>query len=336
MRSTEMSTETPLSVCIITHNQADYIEESVLSVINQKTSFDFEILIGEDCSTDQTAGILRRLQERFPGRLNVIYRDKNIGAPRNFEETLKACRGEFVAFLEGDDFWTDSNKLEAQVAYLRQHHDASFCYHRVRSLNLNTTPIEHTYPPEDPPAETIFEFVFQEYNPIHITSVVARRRLLDGLHEWRRGLHIGDWPIALFLTTVGYGGFIPAEMSRYRVHSGGTWTKLPDCIRLIYIFQMYLRLSKQLPQHEKALVDMRIARDSKWLATAMVDHAEEICRVVKQLEDFELSTFLLSCALQEAKRQEPPPNSPLQENPDRTGPDGLVSSLRRWLGQRAN
>jgi len=340
-----MTTEIPLSVCVITYNHADYIEEAVLSVIDQKTSFDFEILIGEDCSTDRTADILRCLQERYPGRMDVIYRDRNIGASQNFEETVKACRGEFVAFLEGDDFWADNNKLETQVAYLRQHQGASFCYHRVRSLNQNTPSIEHTYPSEDPPMETTFEFVFQEYNPIHLTSVVARRRLLDGLHEWRKGLHIGDWPIALSLTTVGYGGFIPVEMSRYRVHSEGTWTKLPDCIRLIYIFQMYLHLSKQLSQHKKALVDSRIVRDSKWLVTAMVDHPEEICRVVRQLEDFELSMFLLSCALQEATRQKPSSSSnsrpsassiPAQQNPDRTGFGRFVSNLRQRLGQRTS
>lgn len=322
-----MTTAIPLSVCIITYNHADYIEEAVLSVINQKTSFNFEILIGEDCSTDQTADILRRLQENYPDRLNVIYRDKNIGGPGNFEETLNACRGEFVAFLEGDDFWTDNDKLETQVAYLKQHPRASFCFHRARSLNLNGLP-EHIFPPEVPPTETTFEFVFQEYNPIHITSIVARRSQLDGLNEWRKDLQVGDWPIALFLTTVGYGGFIPAEMSRYRIHSGGAWTRLPDCLRLIYIYQMYLRISNQLSRQERILIDNRIARDSKWLTAGMVDHPEETCQIVRQLRDPELSIFLLSCALQEAKYRE--------QKPARTKLSRFVSRLSRWFRWRVS
>jgi glycosyltransferase involved in cell wall biosynthesis len=329
-----MATEISLSVCIITYNHADYIEQAVLSVISQKTSFNFEILIGEDCSTDQTADILRRLQVRYPGRLSVIYRDKNIGGPRNFEETLNACRGEFVAFLEGDDFWTYDDKLETQVAYLKQHPRASFCYHRVRSLNLTGLP-EHIFPPENPPAETTFQFVFQEYNPIHITSIVARRSQLDGLHEWRKDLQVGDWPIALFLTTVGYGGYISAEMSRYRIHSEGLWTRLPDRIRLIYIYQMYLRISNRLSQQERILIDNRIARDSEWLTAEMAAHPKETCQIVRKLEDIELSTFLLSCTLKKVRQQNnqkalsddvTPRGKPAQSRFIR-----FLGNLRQWL-----
>src|SRR5204862_6731871 len=95
-----------VSVCMITFNHEKYIEQAVESVMMQETDFDYELVVGEDCSTDSTRDILERLMERYPERIRLNLHAENKGMLRNFEHTLKSYRGEYIAILEGDDYWT--------------------------------------------------------------------------------------------------------------------------------------------------------------------------------------------------------------------------------------
>ena len=167
-----------LSVCVITYNHEEYIEQAITSVLNQDVSFDYEIVVGEDCSTNSTADVLRRLEVSNPGRLMVIYRENNIGAVKNALRTLKSCSGEYIAFLEGDDFWTSMDKLELQVAFLDQHQEASFCFHRTSYLFTKEQSSEYVLPLYDPPVLSSFDFLLQESNPVALNSIVARRAYL--------------------------------------------------------------------------------------------------------------------------------------------------------------
>ena len=104
-----------VSVCMITYNHERFIAQAVESALMQETDFDYEIVIGEDCSTDGTRQVLLDLHDRHPDRIRLLLREKNIGASHNFVGTLEACRGEYVAFLDGDDYWTCPNKLQKQA-----------------------------------------------------------------------------------------------------------------------------------------------------------------------------------------------------------------------------
>lgn len=113
-----------LSVVFITYNHEPYLRQSLDGIFMQETDFEFEVVVGEDCSTDNTREILKEYNERYPGKMKLLFREKNLGRPTlNVYETAMEAKGEYLAFLEGDDYWTDPRKLQKQVDYLETHPD---------------------------------------------------------------------------------------------------------------------------------------------------------------------------------------------------------------------
>ncbi len=106
------------SVFMITYNHAPYIANAIDGVLKQKTNFQYELVIGEDCSTDGTREIVLKYYEKYPETIRLITSDKNIGAKQNGLRTERACRGKYMAFCEGDDYWHSPQKLQKQVEYL--------------------------------------------------------------------------------------------------------------------------------------------------------------------------------------------------------------------------
>lgn len=114
-----------VSVIIPTYNHEKYISEAIESALIQKTDFDYEIIVGEDCSKDRTREIVRNYQKHYPDIIKVIYWDQNVGLVRNFATLLLKAKGKFIATLAGDDFWTDPYKLQKQRDFLSSHDEFS-------------------------------------------------------------------------------------------------------------------------------------------------------------------------------------------------------------------
>jgi glycosyltransferase involved in cell wall biosynthesis len=111
------------SIVLITYNHAPYIRRSIEGMLEQKTSFPFELIIGEDCSTDGTREIVFEYQRTHPEVVRVITSEKNVGACENVRRCEQSCRGEYICYCDGDDYWTAPNKLERQVGFLQAHPD---------------------------------------------------------------------------------------------------------------------------------------------------------------------------------------------------------------------
>ena len=124
-----------VSVCLVTYNHEKFIKQAIESVFMQKTDFDYEVVIGEDYSTDNTRKILSQYQMRYPHRIKAIFNNKNVGPVENFIRTLSTCKGKYIAYLEGDDYWTDAYKLQKQVDFLDKHPDYSLCFHSVEAFH---------------------------------------------------------------------------------------------------------------------------------------------------------------------------------------------------------
>lgn len=123
------STDIKVSVAMITYNHEAFIAQAIESVLIQQTNFAVELVIGEDCSTDNTRTIVRDFAERYPDHIRLLLPEHNLGMLPNFVATLKACRGQYVALLEGDDYWTDPFKLQKQVEFLEGHPEYVLCHH---------------------------------------------------------------------------------------------------------------------------------------------------------------------------------------------------------------
>lgn len=134
----ERCDEKPLvSVILIAYNQRRYIHQAIESVLAQETSFSYELLIGDDASDDGTSGIVAEYAQAYPDRVRAFIRPENLGAARNAVLLLQQARGEFIASLEGDDYWIDPQKLEKQAAFLRESPDFIGCTSRIRCVDEN-------------------------------------------------------------------------------------------------------------------------------------------------------------------------------------------------------
>lgn len=112
-----------VSVCMLTYNHEKFISQAIESVILQETDFPIEIVIGEDLSTDHTRKICEEYQRKYPGKIKLLLRESNLGVIKNSIETLKSCDGKYTAICEGDDYWTDKQKLQKQVDFLENNLD---------------------------------------------------------------------------------------------------------------------------------------------------------------------------------------------------------------------
>lgn len=122
-----------VSVLVFTYNQERYISQCVEAILSQKTDFDFEILISDDCSTDRTPEICKNYQQKYPRQIRLNLQEQNRGIARNYGDTLPAARGKYVSSIAGDDFWIIDNKLQLQKEYLDSHPQCGLCF-----TNTNT------------------------------------------------------------------------------------------------------------------------------------------------------------------------------------------------------
>ncbi len=124
-----------VSVEVITYNQEKFIIQALDSITMQKTNFPFEVVIGIDHSPDHTGEILKKYKNKNKNcTIRIIDREKNLGPTRNEYETLKLCKGKYVAFLEGDDYWIDDQKLQIQYDFLESHPEYSGVAHDVNDV----------------------------------------------------------------------------------------------------------------------------------------------------------------------------------------------------------
>ena len=123
-----------VSVYFITYNHKDFIQKSLDGVVNQKTDFKYEIVLYDDGSTDGTREIVKEYTEKYPDLFNPILPEENRAKKEGFykinTEIYSKCRGKYIAYCEGDDFWTDENKLQTQVDFMESHPDFAGCFHK--------------------------------------------------------------------------------------------------------------------------------------------------------------------------------------------------------------
>lgn len=117
-----------VSVDIITYNHEKFIKETLEGVLMQKTNFKYEIVICDDFSTDKTRDILLDYQRKYPDKTILRFQGGNVGLRFNYFENKKACRGKYIAICEGDDYWTDSLKLQKQIDFMETHPGFSMCF----------------------------------------------------------------------------------------------------------------------------------------------------------------------------------------------------------------
>ena len=226
-----------LSVLFITYNHEPYLRQSLDSVLSQKTDFDFEIVVGEDCSTDNTRAILEEYKEKYPDKIKLLFREKNFGRPTmNVYDTGMHCGGDYIAFLEGDDYWLDENKLQRQVDFLEQNPEYMGCTHTCRVVDKDGKP------ETDVEALSLYEwdgdYTFEDYKsqpcwPGQTATVVCRNFFKEGKYDYtilyKAHDFLDDGVILLFLLIQGKIFRMSETMSAWRFvkkEGEGNWNSL--------------------------------------------------------------------------------------------------------------
>lgn len=216
--------EKKISVFVITYNHEKYIGETLEGILKQHVNAEFEIVVGDDFSKDNSRSIILDYAIKYPGKFKLLFYPKNVKAAINQIWVLKNCSGKYIAMCEGDDYWTDPLKLQKQVDFLEANEDYAICFHRIFELaegkepelsNLNSEVEEKTYTIDD----------LAKYNFIHTPSVVFRNGLIREFPSWFKDSPVGDYVLHMLNAAHGKIMYLPKPMAVYRRHSDGLWGK---------------------------------------------------------------------------------------------------------------
>ncbi|MGH9872611.1 MAG: glycosyltransferase [Pyrinomonadaceae bacterium] len=228
-----------VSVLITTYNQDEFIAQALGSVLMQQVDFPFEVVIGEDFSTDRTRDIVMEFAKKYPDKIRVLLRDETdaqrdraagVGGKGSFVNCLAACKGQYIALLDGDDYWTSPHKLQRQVDFLDQHPDFAICFHPARIVDDEGTHQAADAPAPPEPEVLSFDDVLV-VNSIPACTAMFRRGLFGEIPSWFYGVTLGDWALHLMNAQHGKIGRLNEVMAAYLSTRGRvlafTWSRAP-------------------------------------------------------------------------------------------------------------
>ena len=262
-----------LSVCVICYNQAAFIRQALDSVIDQKVNFSIEVIIADDYSTDGTREIVLEYQSRHPGLIRVLPRESNLGPGKNFIGLINAAGGKYIAYLEGDDYWTIGTQLQQQVDFLEKNPSYVICFTDC----LETFSEDQHHPANhlsggsgSKTTTTINELIFRNY--IQTCTVVFRNKLFGGFPAWYVDLKMGDWPLHLLNAQYGEIKFLPIIAAVHRNHSSGVWSSRTILSRIYQTISVLDNLAKHTGIYK--LPNFKRAKSNLYLSSVKY-HAKE-------------------------------------------------------------
>lgn len=230
-----------VSVYCLTYNHEKYIRDALESFVSQQTTFKYEVLVHDDASTDGTADIIKEYAEKYPDIIKPIFQQKNQyskGVEIIQTYIWPQMRGKYVAACEGDDYWSDRQKLQLQYEAMEQHPECTICSHYAKGIKLETNSFCGNYPDMKykicegiVPKNVQMEISL--FNLFHLTSIFLRRDVYDkymsNMPEYARLMPVGDVPLQLYFSKFGSMYFIDREMSVHLEGTDGSWTKRIRC-----------------------------------------------------------------------------------------------------------
>jgi len=214
-----------VSVGVMTYNQAPFIRQTLESALSQKTSFPFEIIVHDDCSTDGTREIVQRFVRDYPDRVRAILQEENQFSQgrRILQILLPELRGEYIALLDGDDYWQSESKLQKQADFMDRNPGCALCQPKtVYYSEADRRPVM-IFPAPSKRVSGLTCSDLAERNFIQTSGVMFRSAALPVLPTEFGRLKFGDYPLFALIAQAGWIGFLNEEMVTYRVHGENFW-----------------------------------------------------------------------------------------------------------------
>jgi glycosyltransferase involved in cell wall biosynthesis len=262
-----------VSVVLLTYNHEKYLAQALDGILMQQTDFDFEIIVTEDCSTDGTRAILAGYRDRHPDRIRLLLSPSNLCTNEVFTRAVDAARGEYIATLDGDDFWTSPHKLQRQVEFLDTHPACSMVFHNAMVVHEDASRAPWRIGPDDLPALLTLDDLWGA-GFIAFCSVLVRRTVLMNRPRWFMEAEVGDWAVFLLAGQHGNVGYISEVMATYRRHAAGLWWQLPHHVKLHRLIAFYRKLDRDLGRTYEHQIGRLIAASGEELRREVGSHAK--------------------------------------------------------------
>ena len=258
-----------VSVFLVTYNQERFIRQAIESILNQQVDFQFEVIIGEDCSTDGTAAICDEYAEKYPF-VKVFHHNPNKGLIKNWEFVLSHCSGDYVAMLEGDDYWIDENKMQKQVDWLDEHPDFSLVCSNINVVyEGNDCKKEDIFPLREQRAYSAGEVL---KNWIVLTSSVMFRNDHKPI-VYPRAIYVNDTYTFLEIMRHGKCYLLGDVTTAYRRHDSNITRTELDIQSDVKWARQYTYFARHL--YSKELRSIASEREDEWLQ-CIIDSPAEI------------------------------------------------------------
>ena len=241
-----------LSVYIITYNHGKYIAQAIESVLMQKTNFDYEIVIGEDCSTDNTLEIVNSYIKNYQGKIRLINSEANVGAGYNSVRTLKACKGKYIASLEGDDYWITDTKLQKQIDILESDPNISYCFTNRSKISFDDTIIQKDTIPDKYKRTLTASDIIGGFTPPTQTVVFRREHLTEEVFAGLEKVFNGESFAFSYFACKGNVAYLDEITACYRVNDGGIYSGSGYLKKLELREGTFNELVKILPSEHRA------------------------------------------------------------------------------------
>lgn len=222
-----MANEIMVSIECNSYNHEKFIAEALDSMLMQKTDFAYEILIHDDASTDRTAEIIRGYERKYPDIIKPIYQTENQYSKDNPVDwfSYERAQGKYMAVCEGDDYWTDPEKLQRQVDYMEAHPECSMCVHAAEKVSAITKKTVSAIRPSQKDKIFSVEEVIEGGGELFATnSILYSRERIPEYPDYYLNAAIGDYPLVICGALSGTVYYMDRNMSVYRVEVKGSWT----------------------------------------------------------------------------------------------------------------
>ena len=285
-----MSSNYVLSICVRSYNQKDYLRQSIESILRQQVTFEYEILISDDCSTDGTIEMLREYKKKYPEKIRIILGKTNIGGPENFRRVIEASNSRYVAFMDGDDYWIDDFKLQKQYNFMISHPNYVGCFHNA-FVSTNGTCSLQLFNDELMDGHITYEEIVRKRWFMPTSSEFVLREAIF-FPEWYNTVPNDDYVINLSIALKGNFFYMPEVMSVYRKHSQNISTIYADKKMTYNILSRILSYYRDIyPKTAQTVFDETI----KFYQTGIVDierlkhpirkwfYRKTYCRAIKRI-----------------------------------------------------
>lgn len=244
-----------VSVSMITYNHEKFIAEAIEGVVMQKTDFPFELVIGEDCSTDNTRAICIEYQKKYPDIIRLRLPETNQGMMLNWINNIGSGKGKYIALCDGDDYWTDPYKLQKQVDFMEANPDFALCSHPVHTLMCGVLD-ENVEIEKD--ILTTDDLIKKDW--ALLTASIFFRKEAHKTPDWYYTVKNGDYALQLIVSLSGKIKFLSEYMAVYRQHLGGMSSTLKPLNQTAWMVYLLHEFNKYTASKFRKIITERIKR----------------------------------------------------------------------------